>query len=102
MSAPFLEERAGSVRITVYAQPRASKSEIVGLHDGALKVRVAAPPVEGEANEELTRFFAKWLGLPRSSVQLARGAASRHKIVEISGVTAAAIHDKLKADGIPV
>jgi uncharacterized protein YggU (UPF0235/DUF167 family) len=51
-----IEQREGFVRIPVHAQPRASRSEVVGEHDGALKVRLAAPPVDGEANRELVRL----------------------------------------------
>jgi uncharacterized protein (TIGR00251 family) len=81
-----LERREGAVRIPVRAQPRASKSEVVGEHDGALKVRLAAPPVEGEANAELVRCLAKWLSVPRSAVRLVAGETGRNKVVEIAGI----------------
>lgn len=90
-----IEARAGAVRLTVRAQPRASRSEIVGEHDGALKVRVAAPPVEGEANRELLRFLAKTLGLPPSSLRVAAGESGRTKVVEIEGLSVADVERRL-------
>lgn len=89
MSAyPFLRETASGVTIAVHAQPRAKKSEVAGLHGGALKVRIAAPPVEGAANEAIIAFFAKLLEVPRSAVTLKQGGRSRHKTLEIQGDTA--------------
>jgi uncharacterized protein (TIGR00251 family) len=71
----------GGIIIRVFVQPRASRSEVVGLHGEPprLKIRVAARPVEGEANEEVLRFVAKSLGLPKSAVELTHGEASRQK-----------------------
>lgn len=84
-----IEQRAGAVRLRVRVQPRASRTEIAGEHDGALKIRIAAPPVEGEANRELVRFVAKTLGVAASRVSLVSGAAGRTKLLEIAGVDAA-------------
>ena len=70
----------------MWVQPRASKTEVAGRHGGAVKIRIAAPPVDGAANEELIRFLAKALSLPRSAVRLKRGAAGRRKAVEIEGL----------------
>lgn len=77
-----------SVRTTLYVQPRAAKTAIAGMHDGLVKIRLAAPPVEGEANRALTEFIAGKLGIPKSRVRVVAGAASRRKIVEMDGVTA--------------
>ncbi len=74
------------VEITVRVQPRASRSEIVGMHDDALKVRVKAPPVEGAANDELTKLLAKKLKVPRSSVEVVRGHTARSKTVRVTGI----------------
>ncbi len=82
-----LEQRGDAVRLSVRAQPRASRSEIVGEHDGALKVRLAAPPVDGEANRELVRFLAKRLGVAPSRVSVVAGESGRSKVVEVAGVT---------------
>ena len=69
--------------------PRSSRCALAGIHDGALKVKLTKPPVDGEANAECCRFMAKLLGLPKSRIAVARGAASRHKSLQISGLTAA-------------
>ncbi|HSG81812.1 MAG TPA: DUF167 domain-containing protein [Gemmatimonadota bacterium] len=75
------------VRFAVRVQPRASRTEIVGKHGDALKVRIAAPPVEGAANSELIAFLAKRLGIPKSAVQIVGGTQGRDKLVEVEGVT---------------
>jgi uncharacterized protein (TIGR00251 family) len=85
-----IEQRGSVVRIPVRAQPRASRSEIAGEHDGALRVRLAAPPVEGAANDELVRLLARVLGVPRSAVRVVAGQRGRTKLVEVEGVDAAA------------
>jgi uncharacterized protein (TIGR00251 family) len=90
-----VDERKGAVRFAVRAQPRASRSEVVGEHGDALRVRLAAPPVEGEASDELVRCLAKWLDVPRGAVRLVAGATGRNKVVEVDGVDAAAIHRAL-------
>jgi uncharacterized protein len=86
-----IEVRADVVRVSVHVQPRASRSEIVGLHGAALKVRLQAPPVEGAANDALVALFAERLGVPRRSVRVVAGATSRGKVVEIVGTTEAAV-----------
>jgi len=68
--------------------PRASQTAVVGEHDGALKVRVAAPPVEGAANAELTRFLAKRLGVSAGSVEIVGGHTSKTKVVRAAGAQA--------------
>ena len=70
-------------------QPRASKNEVVGLHDGCLKLRITAPPVEGAANEAVIRLVAESLGIPRRQVRLVTGSTGRRKILEIEGVSEA-------------
>ncbi len=79
---------ATGLRLDVYVQPRASRSEIVGEHDGALRVRLAAPPVDNAANEALVALLAKALGVPKRDIRVVTGATSRRKVVEVSGVTA--------------
>ena len=81
-------EGDGAVTFRVRVAPRASRTAVAGEHEGALRVRVAAPPVEGAANEELTRFLARALGLPRTAVEVASGHASRNKLVRARGATA--------------
>ena len=80
-------ERSDGVEIHIYIQPRASKNEVVGLHGEALKIRIAAPPVDGQANSELYRFLARQLGIPQHNVQVISGAGSRQKRVFIKGKT---------------
>ena len=63
--------------------PNAKRSQLAGLHDGALRVRLAAPPVDGAANEALQRWLADEVGIPKSHVQLLRGASGRRKRVKL-------------------
>jgi uncharacterized protein (TIGR00251 family) len=70
----------------VLVVPRASRSEVVGAHDGSLRVRIAAPPVDGAANEELVRVLAKAFKVSRSAVKIVSGHNSRTKQVSIKGV----------------
>jgi uncharacterized protein (TIGR00251 family) len=83
-----IETRQGAVRFTVHAQPRASRTELIGWHGDAVKIRVAAPPVEGAANAELIALLAKKLGVPKSAVRILKGERGRRKLVEVKGVAA--------------
>ena len=74
----------------VRVQPRASQSAIVGEIDGALKVRLTAPPVDGAANEELVRFLSKLFDIPRQNIMIVSGATAKNKIIRITGLTAEA------------
>jgi hypothetical protein len=80
-------ETAGALTFAVRVVPRASRSEIAGEHDGALRVRVAAPPVEGAANVELVRTLARALGVPSRAVEIKSGHASKTKLVSVAGAT---------------
>lgn len=75
----------GKLKFRVQVVPRASRSEIVGEHDGLLRVRIAAPPVEGAANEELIKVLAKRFRVPKSDVEIVSGHGSRVKQVVVSG-----------------
>jgi hypothetical protein len=77
---------ADGVLVRVHVQPRASRTEIVGRHGDALKIRLKAPPVESAANEELVRFLAQRLGVARVAVVLTRGGRSRAKSVLVRGL----------------
>jgi hypothetical protein len=83
---PPITPTAAGVRLQIRVQPRASHTELAGLHGDALKVRLAAAPVDGAANDALVRFLAECLGVPRSAVSLLSGASSRVKVVEVTGV----------------
>jgi uncharacterized protein len=82
------KESGGALTFRVRVVPRASQTAVAGEHDGALKVRVAAPPVEGAANAELTRFLAKRLGVSASSVEIVGGHTSKTKLVRAAGAKA--------------
>lgn len=90
-------ESNGSITFSVRVVPRASKSEIVGEHDGALKVRIASPPVDGAANSELIKLLAKEFGVSKSNVEIIAGQTSKTKQIRITGITAAQIASVLKA-----
>ena len=90
-------EKDGVVTFFVRVVPRASKSEIVGLHGGALKVRIAAPPVDGAANAELIKLLAKQFGVSRSEVEIIGGQTSKTKHIRIGGISAQEIEAILKA-----
>jgi uncharacterized protein len=92
-----LTTTADTITFSVRVQPRASQSGIVGELDGALKLRLAAPPVEGAANEELIRWLAKFFGVSRAQVAIISGETARQKIVRVSGVNPAEAEQKLHA-----
>ena len=83
-----IEPTKDGVRIAVRVQPRAARSEVAGLHGDRIRIRLAAPPVDGAANEALVRFLAEALGVPPRAVSIASGHASRSKTVTASGVSA--------------
>lgn len=76
----------GCVTLTLHIQPGARTTELAGLHGDALKIRLAAPPVDGKANAALIDFIANRLGIARSAVRLKSGQSSRRKVLEVSGV----------------
>jgi len=82
-------EAGGAVTFKVRVVPRASKSGVVGHHDGMLKIRVAAAPVEGAANEELTRLLARAFNVPTRDIEIVSGHTSKTKLVRVRGATAA-------------
>ena len=81
----------GGVRLQLHIQPRAARTEFAGRFGDALKVRIKSPPVDGSANDELVRFLAKSLGVPRARVELVAGHRGRRKTVRVSGVTVAQV-----------
>src|SRR5215475_2438607 len=76
-----------AISFAVRVQPRASKSGVVGEHGGALKIRLAAPPVDGEANEELIRLLARLFDAPRQRIAILSGQTSKNKVVSINGIS---------------
>ena len=91
MSDWFRVASDGHITITLHIQPGAKKTEFAGLHGDALKIRLAAPPVDGKANEALIKFIAATLHLPKSAVNLKSGQTSRRKVLEVSGAEASSI-----------
>ena len=84
-----------NLTIAVRIVPRASTSEIVGEIDGVLKVRIAAPPVEGAANRELIRLLARQFKLPQNAVAIISGVRAKNKIVRLRGADAASLNQLL-------
>jgi uncharacterized protein (TIGR00251 family) len=82
-------------RVTVKVHPRAKRSGLAGRFGDAWKLDLAAPPVDGKANEECVRFFAELCGIPRSRVRIVTGASARLKVVEIEGVDQADLERRL-------
>jgi len=82
-------------RLTLRVQPRASRNELAGRHGQALRLRLAAPPVDGAANDALLRFLADVLHLPRSALTLVAGPASRSKVVQVAGLAPAEVARRL-------
>lgn len=88
MDASWLRAGEGRITLTLHIQPGAKKTEVVGLHGDALKIRLAAPPVDGKANAALIGFVAERLGLAKSAVSLKSGQTSRRKVLEVNAAPA--------------
>ena len=83
----WLQVRREGLSLTLHIQPGAKKTEVAGPHGDALKIRLAAPPVDGKANAALIEFLADRLGVAKSTVVLKSGQASRRKVIEVVGTT---------------
>lgn len=83
-NAAWVREGEGFLELDVRVAPRSSRDAVLGVHDGALKIALSAPPVDGEANAALVAFFAKALRVPKSSVVLVRGERGRSKTLRIA------------------
>ena len=92
-----LRTAGDGLTLRVRVQPRASRDALGGERDGALVVRLTAPPVEGAANEALARFLGKTLGVAPSAVRVLRGASGRDKVVSVAGLDAAKARERLGA-----
>jgi uncharacterized protein len=97
---PWARDGAGGAVLELLVQPRASRTRVVGEHDGRLKIQLAAPPVDGEANA-LLAFLADALGLRRADLALLAGETGRRKRVRAAGIAAAAAAAKLLAAAEP-
>ncbi|MBI2315584.1 MAG: YggU family protein [Betaproteobacteria bacterium] len=87
MSA-WLRKDAQGWLLAIHAQPGAKRSEVAGLHGDSLKIRIAAPAVEGKANAALVAFVAEALGVPKRAVTVLKGEASREKLVRVADPSA--------------
>jgi uncharacterized protein (TIGR00251 family) len=85
----WARDDAGGVVLEILVQPRASRTRVVGEHDGRLKLQLAAPPVDGEANAALVEFLAAALRVRKGDVRIARGDTGRRKTVQVAGISAA-------------
>ena len=90
-----ISEKDGSCVFRVKVQPGASRDEIAGEHDGMLKLKIAAPPVDGRANEECRRFLARVLDVPAGSVEIKSGAGSRIKVITVRDLGSVALRERL-------
>ena len=91
MNPPWLRQTAAGVELRLFVQPRAGRDQLVGDQGDELKVRLAAPPVDGAANAACCAFFAKLCKLPKSCVTLVAGESSRHKRLLLDGIEAATV-----------
>ena len=96
----WLAGSSGQWRLRLAVQPGAPRTLVVGIHDGSLKLRVAAPPVDGRANDEILRWLSKLLGVPRAQLRIATGESSRRKSVAIDeAIDAATLIQALSPPG---
>jgi uncharacterized protein (TIGR00251 family) len=95
VNALDLRESEDGVTLKVRVQPRASRDGFAGERDGALVVRLTAPPVEGAANQALVRLLGKALGLAPYALRIVGGATGRNKVVAVAGLDAAAVRARL-------
>ncbi len=90
-----MTQRDGEVRITCRIQPRAGRSKVKDVQGGSVRIALAAPPVDGRANEELRDFLSDKLDIPKSAVSIVHGDKGRDKIVACAGVDRATVITKL-------
>jgi uncharacterized protein (TIGR00251 family) len=93
--APWLRQVPGGVELELLVQPRASRTRILGPHGDRLRIALAAPPVDGEANAALVELLAGALGVRRSEVEVVRGPSGRRKTVRVSGADATRVEAAL-------
>jgi uncharacterized protein (TIGR00251 family) len=94
----LLQAEARGVRLPVLIQPGASRDAVLGIHDGQLKMRISAPPVEGAANERCLKFLAKEvLGVSRAQLTLLSGERSKRKVFLVEGLTVDDVRGRLSA-----
>jgi uncharacterized protein len=82
-----IREKPTGLEVPLHVQVRARRDEIAGLHNGALKLRISAPPVDDAANRAIIAFFASLLAIPKSKLKIVAGQKSRDKVLRIEGIT---------------
>ena len=87
-----------STRIELHVIPKAKRTAVAGMHDGRIKLEIAAPPVDGKANLEVVRFLSKTLKLKKADVRLVSGLTSRQKVVDLDGLSLAEVFERLGLD----
>lgn len=95
----WLSGGAGQWRLRLHVQPGASRTAVQGEHDGCLKLAIAAPPIDGRANDAILKWFAKRLRVPRSALRIAAGASGRRKTLLVEADIAPALFDELLPPG---
>jgi uncharacterized protein (TIGR00251 family) len=95
---PIISEKTEGCILKCWIQPRSSRNVFVGIHGDALKIALTTPPVDGKANKELVKFLAKYLKLPKSSIQFLAGETSRSKTLLIAGLSKEKLISILAAD----
>ncbi|HEY1080466.1 MAG TPA: DUF167 family protein [Bdellovibrio sp.] len=92
----MIESIKGGVRLHLFIQPKSSKNEVVGIHNGEIKIKITAPPIDGRANEDLIEYLSDLFDVPKRDIILAKGETGRHKTVDIAGVDESAARLLLK------
>lgn len=98
-SPPFLRTSKEGLILEVVVAPRAKRSKFVGFHGGYPKIALAAPPIEGRANEELVSFLKGLLGIPGRDIELIRGDTSKRKAVLVRGISTEKVLQVLETSG---
>ena len=87
-------------RIVVWVQPDSSRNDILGFKEGVLRLKIAAPPVKGKANQELVKFLSDIFGVSKSSLTIEKGMTGKRKVIGISGLTQARVKERLERLGM--
>jgi uncharacterized protein (TIGR00251 family) len=96
----FVRDVADGCTVSVRVQPGAKRAAVLGLHGGAVKIALSAPPVDGKANDALVAFVAEKVGLPRARISLVSGATNRSKVLRITGRSAAEVRVALLPENL--
>ena len=92
-----IRESGADIEVPLHVQPRARRTQIAGLHDGILKVKISAPPVDDAANRAILEFFSSLLGHPKSRLHIISGEKSRNKVLRIEGMSLRRFQESIAA-----